>query len=97
MTKYTVRSREYKLEAVRLWQSSDKSAKEVEKELGLRHGSLYEWKHHLIVKGGEDDPDPEGMSSEQARIRQLERENKRLRQEAEILKKAVAIFSKPSP
>jgi transposase len=33
---------------------------------------------------------------EEERIRRLERENEILRQERDILKKAVAIFSKPS-
>ncbi len=97
MAKYTVRSREYKLEAIRLWQSTDKSAAAVEDELGLRRGSLYEWKHHLLVKGqsGVDELEQEEMS-EQARMRQLQRENKQLRQELEILKKAMAIFTQAS-
>lgn len=96
MVKYIARSIEYKLEAIRLWQASSKSATEVEDELGLRHGSLYEWKHFLLVKGkaGEGDTDTENSASE--RLVELELENKRLSQELEILKKAVAIFSQPS-
>ena len=35
------------------------------------------------------------LTPEQERIRQLERENEILRQERDILKKAVAIFSHP--
>lgn len=96
MVKYIVRSIEYKLEAIRLWQSSDKTARQVEDELGLRRGSLYEWKHHLLVKGGAEAADSEEEQSAKTRVEQLELENKRLSQELEILKKAVAIFSQPS-
>lgn len=93
MVKQHRRSVEYKLEAVRLWQTSDKTAAQVEEELGLRHGSLYEWKHHLLMKGGAEEVDsPEALHAT-ARVEQLELENKRLKQELEIQKKAVAIFS----
>ena len=89
MVKYIVRSVEYKLEAIRLWQSSDKTAAQVEDELGLRHGSLYEWKHHLLVKGGAEEADSEEEQRAQERVEQLELENKRLSQELAILKHIV--------
>ena len=96
MVKYIVRSVEYKLEAIRLWQTCNKTAAQVEDELGLRHGSLHEWKHHLLVKGKAGERDSEAEVSAQARLEELELENKRLNQELAILKKAVAIFSQPS-
>lgn len=84
-------SREFKLEAIRIWQDSDKTAAEVEDELGLRHHVLYEWKHHLLTRQADG-----GELSAQARVRQLERENWQLRQERDILKKAVELFTRPS-
>lgn len=86
-------SREFKLEAIRLWQESDKTAAEVEDELGLRRKSLHEWKHHLLVRGAGSS---ESERSLKERIQQLERENWHLRQERDILKKAVAVFTRQS-
>ncbi|HSM57954.1 MAG TPA: transposase [Candidatus Sulfomarinibacteraceae bacterium] len=44
-------SREFKLEALRLWQTTDKSAGEVEKDLGITHGLLYKWKRKFKAEG----------------------------------------------
>lgn len=96
MPKHKVYSREFKEEAVRLWQESDKSAAEVEGELDLKQGTLYTWKYRLSVKERKAEAAGEAGSDEVARrrIRQLERENERLRQERDILKKVVAIYSR---
>ena len=40
-------SYEFKIEAVRLWQTSEKAAWEIEDELGLTHGWLYVWNFRL--------------------------------------------------
>jgi transposase len=48
------------------------------------------------VKGQQAFPGQGRVAPEQERIRELERENEILRQERDILKKAVAIFSHPS-
>lgn len=96
MKKYNVHTRAYKREALRLWQSGERSAAEVEDELGLRHGSLYEWKHRYGAKGIIDERAEAQKPSQPERLRQLERENQQLRQEVEILKKAVAIFTQAS-
>lgn len=86
--------REFKLEAIRLWQSTDKSAREVEADLGITPGLLYKW--HARLKDEDGSGDGEG-SERKAEIRRLQRENEILRQERDILKKAVAIFSRPRP
>ena len=65
--------------------------------LGIGKGNLWRW----IRKYGSDNdagtPELGGRTPEQERIRALERENEILRQERDILKKAVAIFSQPKP
>lgn len=88
-------TRQFKIDAVRLWQSTDKSAPEVEEDLGIGTGLLYKWKAKLMADGDEAFPGQGRLSLEAERIRQLERENEILRQERDILKKAVAIFSHP--
>jgi transposase len=89
-------TREFKLEALRLLETSGKSAAEIERDLGIGQGCLSRWKRKFSADGEQAFPGHGRLTSEQERIRQLERENEILRQERDILKKAVAIFSHPS-
>lgn len=88
-------TREFKIEAVRLWQTTDKTAADVEQDLDITHGLLYKWKRKQVENGDQAFPGQGRLSSDQERIRELERENEILRQERDILKKAVAIFTHP--
>ncbi len=90
--KYT---REFKVEALRLLETSGKSAAQIERDLGIGVGNLYRWKRKLAQDGQYAFPGQGRLAPEEERIRQLERENAILRQERDILKKAVAIFSHP--
>jgi transposase len=87
---------EFKREAVRLLGSSGKSARQLERELGIGQTCLSRWKQELGEKGKQALPGSGRLTSEQEHIRELERENEILRQERDILKKAVAIFAHPS-
>jgi transposase len=89
-------SREFKVEAVRLLETSGKSASQVERDLGIGKGNLWRWKRELAADSENAFPGQGRLTAEQERLRQLERENEVLRQERDILKKAVAIFSQPS-
>ncbi len=86
-------SEEFKLEALRLLESSGRPVAQLERELGLSHGLLRNWRKRYQVS--KDNGTLEGSEAEQlqAEIRRLQRENAILRQEREILKKAVQIFS----
>ena len=88
---------EFKLEAVRLLETSGRSASQLERELDIGRGSLYRWKREFAADGEEAFPGHGRCTAEQERLRQLERENEVLRQERDILKKAIAIFSRPKP
>jgi transposase len=86
-------SKEFKQHAVQLTLDNDRPIAEVARELGIMPHRLYEWRANflenepaLVERSGET-PDQE--------IARLRAENKRLRQEQEILKKAVAFFSQP--
>ena len=89
-------TREFKLEALRLLETSDKSAAQIEGDLGISGGCLSRWKRELAVDGADAFPGQGRLTPDEERVRQLERENEMLRQERDILKKAVAIFSHPS-
>lgn len=87
---------EFKQEAIQLWQSSGKSATAVEKELGITPGLLSRWKRKQDKNGVYAFPGKGRLLPEQEKMRHLEKENRILRQERDILKKAVAIFSIPN-
>jgi transposase len=86
-------TKEYKIEAVRLIVEEGRRISELSRELGTAQSLLHRWKKKY--EEGKIDPFPgKGrLSPEDEELRRLRRENKRLRMEHEILKKAVAIFS----
>jgi transposase len=88
-------SREFKLEALRLLESSGLSAAQIERDLDIGDGCLLQWKKQFGKAGEHAFPGQGVLSPEQEEMRRLRRENEVLRQERDILKKAVAIFSRP--
>ena len=86
-------TKEFKIEAVRLIIEEGGPISDVARELGTAQSLLHRWKKKS--EEGKIDPFPgQGrLSPEDEELRRLRRENKRLRMEHEILKKAVAIFS----
>lgn len=89
-------TREFKIEAVQLLERSGKAQREVANELGIPESNLTRWKKKYGQHGEDAFPGHGRLMPQEERIRQLERENEILRQERDILKKAVTIFSRPS-
>lgn len=81
---------EFKKEAVRLYLSGEHGGREkTAKALGIGHAALSRWVKQYKIDGGET----EGLTTEEkAELARLRRENARLREEREILKKAAAFF-----
>jgi transposase len=92
-----VYTQQFKEEAMQLLATSGRSANQLERELGIGKGCLTRWKQELAAKGELAFPGHGRLPADQERLRQLERENEILRQERDILKKAIAIFSRPKP
>jgi transposase len=89
-------SREFKLDAVRLAETSDESMAQIERNLGISDGCLRKWRSRLAANGESAFPGHGNLPPDQERVRQLERQLEIARQERDILKKAIAIFSRPS-
>lgn len=87
-------TREFKLEAIQLAETSDKSIAEIERDLGLGSGQIHHWKHQLANEGGDAFPGKGHLKPQDELIRQLQRENEILRQERDILKKAISVFAR---
>jgi transposase len=81
---------EFRTEAVRLARSSNKLIREIARDLGIAEQSLRNWLHQADLDDGQRS---DGLTStEQEELRRLRRENRVLREEREILKKAAAFF-----
>jgi transposase len=89
-------TKEFKVEVIRLAESSNKPKAQIEQELGITNGLLGKWREKYKDEGLEAFPGKGNLKPTDERIRDLERENVRLRQEREILKKVLGIFSRES-
>ena len=89
-------SAEFKLEAVRLLETSGTSAAQMERELGIGDGCLRQWRKELAANGNSAFPGHGRLAADAEELERLRRELEIVRQERDILKKAVAIFSRPS-
>jgi len=89
-------SREFKQEAVALVVEHGYSCAEAGRSLGVNGALIGRWKRQLEANASEAFPGKGKRTAEQQRIHDLETENRRLRMEKEILKKAAAFFAKES-
>lgn len=89
-------TREFKLEAVRMAEDSQEPIAQVARRLGIHPNLLYRWRKQLIEDGETAFPGHGKLGGTDDELRRLRRENARLREEREILKKAVVFFSKES-
>jgi transposase len=97
MGKHQRFTKEFKLEAIRLWKSSGRPPAVVARELGLRRNLLYKWATELEEHGAVAFPGKGRQPAPQEEIARLQREVERLREERDILKKAAMYFAKASP
>ncbi len=89
-------SREFKQEAVSLVVEHGYSYAAAGRSLGIRGNLIGRWRRQLEGSASEAFPGKGKRTVAQQHIHELETENRRLRMEKEILKKATAFFVKES-
>jgi transposase len=85
---------EFKREAVHLAQTSGKPIAQVARELGISDTSIHQWRKELAEHGQEAFPGSGHQTAQEEELRQLKRELEIVKQERDILKKAIGIFSR---
>jgi transposase len=82
---------EFKAEIVDACRRGDRSIRQVARDFDLTESSVRSWFNQSDVDGGRRD----GLRSEEREeLSQLRRENRRLREDVEILRRATAFFVK---
>jgi len=89
-------SREFKLEAVRMVTTGGHGLAVVARDLEIRPDMLHRWKRELEGDPIQAFPGQGHQKPEEEELRRLGRELDRVKEERDILKKALAIFSGPS-
>jgi transposase len=88
-------SKEFKVDAVELMMRSNKSIIETAASLGIRPDLLRRWKKEYSASKAAPFPGSGHLKDpEEERFRKLEHELRIVTEEREILKKALAVFSK---
>jgi transposase len=85
---------QFKRDALRLVQESNRKISEIAKDLNIRPELLYRWKSEQAADPEQAFPGKGHMKPDEEYVRRLERELAQARQERDILKKALAYFSK---
>lgn len=88
-------TREFKIEAVRLAEVSDKPYSEVAEELGVSQSALYRWRQEYRLDAQQAFPGKGNLKEDDKELAALRKRVRELEMENEILKKATAIFAQP--
>lgn len=82
---------EFRAEAVKLARSSDKRLSEVARDLGIATETLRNWLRQQDIDTGKRDG---ATTDEREELKRLRHENKVLKEEREVLRKATAFFAR---
>ena len=89
-------TREFKVEAVKLATDRGRSIADVAGSLGIGENLLRRWRQQLAADAGEAFRGNGNRTAAEDELRRLRDENRRLKAERDILKKATAFFARES-
>src|SRR5216683_4717390 len=89
-------TKEFKLEAVQLVKTSNKPLAQIARDLGIADRTLHHWRQLEASQGEQGFPGSGHQTAQEEEIRRLKRELEIARQERDILKKVVSIYSRES-
>jgi transposase len=87
-------SKEFKLNAIRMIIDEGRNATEIARDLGIHANMIYRWQKQYSEDKEESYPGNGKLKTKDEYIRKLERDNKQLRDERDILKKAAIFFAR---
>ncbi len=87
-----VYSKEFKSSAVAMVTEQGHHVASVARDLGINEQLLHKWKRALQEQKGNAFPGNGNQNAKELELKRLKRENARLKEECEILKKAAAFF-----
>lgn len=87
-------SAEFKLEVVKRIERTKEPVSKVAADLGIKPTTLQGWVKKYKQSPNAPFPGSGNLSPEDEKLKKLERENRELKEEIEILKKAAAFFAK---
>jgi transposase len=87
-------TKEFKQEAVQLVKTSGKSMAQIARDLGIADSTLHHWCKLFSEHGEQAFPGSGHQTQQEEALRRLKRELDVTRQERDILKKALGIFSR---
>lgn len=85
----------FKREALNLWKTSGRSARDIAKDVGVSPASLYTWAREAHGPSGAATSDHKLVKELQSEVARLRLENEKLKQQREILKKTLGILAEP--
>ena len=86
--------KQFKLDALRMIQESDRPIASIARDLGVHPNVLYKWRDQLLADPDQAFPGKGKLKPEDEELRKLRREVENLKEERDILKKALAVFSR---
>lgn len=87
-------SAEFKIETIKRIEKTGEAVNKVANDLGIKPSTLHGWVNQFRKSSITPFPGSGKLAPEDEKIRKLERENRELREENEILKKAATYFAK---
>ena len=86
--------KQYKLDAVRLVETSTRPVSEIARELGVHPNLVHKWRNTVLADRDHPFPGKGKLKPAEEEARKLRRELDLITEERDILKKALAVFSR---